>query len=310
MPPKSKIKKRKGVISSDAIIVTIPVSDKILETFLSTKLCLPKEHLSPSSIGTFLRCPYQFMKQYLEGKRGADSVEAMEGTTHHSTFEYNNRRKVKTGKDRLEKQLHEFFCDNLHDNWKKIENKDGYRERDLVIRGRKIQSRYLKVFAPRFFPDLVEQEFVVKIGPVKILCYMDVSGELKVIGSKEKKRIVCDYKVSGKRKYDKEISHSIQLTTYGVCDMAARHTDVMPDVGFCTCVKSNNPSIEWQPATLHQGRIDWLVRTTLSVADAISRGSFPVCDPTENGLCSEKWCPCWNECLGSCVPKKLGKGRK
>ena len=305
MPPKKKTKKKKGVISEDAIEITVPVSDYILDKYLTTKLQLPREHLSPSSITTYQNCAYQFEDQYINGNRGGDSVESMEGTTHHSAFEYNNLYKVKTGKDRPVKKVIEFLCDELHDNWKTVEEKYGHKERDLIIRGKKIQERYHQIFAHRLIPRLVEQEFVIKIGPVKILCYSDVIGELKpAVGGGPAKNVACDYKVSSRSKSDKDVAHSIQLTTYGICDMAERVCDVMSDVGFVTCVKSKMPTIEWQSATMHQGRIDWFVRTVLSVANAISRGAFPPCDPTENGLCSEKWCNAWDKCLGSCKRRK------
>ena len=309
MPPKAKTKRSRKK-SKNAIVIHVPVSDEILERYFSVgELNLPGEHLSPSSIMTYQRCPMQYYKQYVLGDRGEDSVESMEGTTHHSTFEFNNLYKIKTGKDRSAKQAIEFFCDTLHDSWKSLEDKKNVSERDLIIRGKKIQNTYHKSFAPRLTPTHVEQEFNIYVGPVKILCYADVIG---VLSSKRApdKNVVCDYKVASKLKSDKDVNNSIQLNTYGVGEMALRSTDVADslDVGFCTCTKDNYPLVEWQSATFHQGRIDWFIKTVLSVADSISRGAFPVCNPVDNYLCSKKWCNNWDDCLGSCVKKR--KGRK
>ena len=309
MPPKKKIKKGREK-SKKPIEVIVPVSDEILEQYFSIgEINLPGEHLSPSSMMTYQRCAMQYYKQYVLGDRSGDSVESMEGTTHHSAFEFNNLYKIKTGRDRPVKQAIEFFCDTLHDNWKTIDNKKNVTERDLIIRGKKIQTIYHNTFAPRLTPLFVEQEFNIYVGPVKILCYADVIG---ILSSKRgpDRNVVCDYKVAGKLKSDKDVTNSIQLNTYGVGEMALRFTDVPEtlDVGFCTCTKDNRPLVEWQYATFHQGRIDWFIRTVLSVADGISRGAFPVCNPVENNLCSKKWCNNWDGCLGSCVKKR--KGRK
>ena len=310
MPPKKakkskktnkKSSKGKGVPSDSAIKVTLAIPDHLLEFSEKVKsvLNLPKPHLSPSSIGTYQRCAYQFMENYVNGNRGGSSVPMVEGTTHHSTFEFNNRYKRKTSKDRPVKKLIEHFCDNFHDNWKEIDNKKGFTEREVIIRGRKIQTRYSQTFAPRFTPALIEQEFHLMIGPVKILCYMDASGTLRpAFGKGPSKEVVCDYKVASRLKSEKEVKNSIQLTTYGVCDAFARKLKKPADVGFCTCVKSHSPMIDWQHSTMNEHRIEWLIKTVLTVAYAISVGAFPVCDPSENGLCSQKWCGCWDKCLG------------
>ncbi|KKL78449.1 hypothetical protein LCGC14_2024760, partial [marine sediment metagenome] len=278
MPPKKKNKK--GVISGDEIPVIVEVSDEEVHKYLNIKLQLPKEHLSPSSIGMYLRCPMQFFKRYIEGKKRPPGVSLMEGTCHHSTCEYNNIRKKKSGKDRSEKQVIEHFCDTFHDKQKEIEDWEGIKERDVLLRGRKLQTAYINNFAPRLKPRLIEQGFVIQVGPVKILCYTDVAGTLTPILRKTPEmNVVCDYKTASKSKSETELEHSYQLTTYGICDMAERTTDVMSCVGMCVFKKIKIPIVEWQSAMMTVSRINWFKITTLSVANAISRGSFPVCDP-------------------------------
>lgn len=299
MPPKKK--SRKGRISGDEIQVIVDVSDKLIDTYMTTKLQLPKEHLSPSAVGMYLRCGIQYYKRYVEGKKRPPGVSMMEGTCHHETCEYNNIKKKKTGTDRKEKQVIEHFCDNFHDKRKEIEDWEGLKERDILLRGKKLQTAYINNFAPRLKPRLIEQGFTLQVGPVKILCYMDVAGTLTPILRKTPETdIVCDYKTASKSKSEAELEYSYQLTTYGICDMAERVTDVLPNVGMCVFKKLKIPIVEWQSAMMNTSRIEWFKITTLSVANAISRGSFPVCDPVYNFLCSEKWCGYWDECLGAC----------
>lgn len=329
MPPKKKKKtakkkgsKKKGTISSDAVYIDLVVDPELLVYFLSnTKLNLPKAHLSPSAIGLYLNCPRKYFFRYVyEG--GIDIIPGatmVEGTTHHGTCEYNNLHKIKTGRDRTEKQLIQHFEDTWHENQKEITDWQGLKGRDVVIRGRKFVSAYLKDFAPRYTPRVAEREYVLQIGPVKILCYMDTAGTLRPPGSTKKSKgneIVCDYKIASRAKPMIEINTSFQLTTYGICDMADRKEPIfvekpnMPDVGMCVFKKIKKPAIEWQAVRLTTGRINWLVWTTLSVADAISRGAFPVCNPADNNLCDERWCGYWKDCFGHCTGKTVGRGAR
>ncbi|MCK5612614.1 PD-(D/E)XK nuclease family protein [Candidatus Pacearchaeota archaeon] len=314
MPPRKKSSKKKkkavkGQISSNAEVILVHVTPEEIATYLTTDLQLPKEHLSPSAIGMYLRCPFQYFKRYVEGKKRPPGVSMAEGTSHHATCEFNSLKKRKTGKDRSEKQVIEHFCDHFHDNRKEIGDWEGMKERDILLRGKKLQKAYINNFAPRFKPHLIEHEFVLMVGPVKILCYMDAAGTLTpILKKKPEKNIVCDYKTASRSKSDKELEHSFQLSTYGVCEMANRSTrDDFPDVGFCIFKKIKIPVIEWQSVKFNASRMKWFVITTLSVANAISRGSFPVCDPVYNFLCSPQWCGYWDECLGAC--NKLSKRR-
>lgn len=300
MPPVKKKEKnvKRGIPDDSAIKVVLPIPDSLLELNekVESILNLPKPHLSPSSINLYQTCGYRFMENYVNDNKGGSSIPMVEGTTHHSTFEFNNRYKKKTGKDRPIKKLIEHFCDNFHDNWKDIDNKKGGTEREVIIRGRKIQTKYSEIFAPKFIPVLIEQEFHLMVGPVKILCYMDVSGKLKPIkGRGGPKDVVCDYKVSGRIKPSDEVNDGIQLTTYGICDKAARKLDGLITAGFCTCVKSAIPSVVWQPGVVDDKRIKRFISTVLNVALSISKGDFPTCK-SAGGLCSPKWCDYWCDC--------------
>ena len=314
MPPKKKktkkkkVKSEKGRISGNGIPVTVKVPDEMLDKYLTTKLQLPHEHLSPSAINMYMRCPIQYYKRYIEGKKRPPGVSMMEGTCHHGTCEFNNIKKRKTGTDRKEKQVIQHFCDTFHDKQKEIGDWEGIKERDVLLRGKKLQAAYINNFAPRLKPRLIEQEFVLQVGPVKILCYMDVAGTLTPILRKTpEENVVCDYKTASKNKSEAELDDSYQLTTYGICDMAERVTDVFPKVGMCVFKKIKVPMVEWQFGMMSQRRIEWFIITTLSIADSISKGSFPVCNPVYNFLCSPKWCGYWDECMGACGRKKEKK---
>ena len=267
---------------------------------LTTELCLPREHLSPNSMGMYLRCGMQFKKRYHEGKKQPPAATLVEGTTHHKTLEKNNSHKMKRGNDLPAKTLVQHFCDTFSTNKKEIEDWGDTTEKQIIDRGKILQTKYHDKFAPRLKPKFIEQEVRFILGGVQILGYIDVGGMLKNALTMKSKKTVIDYKTTKRKKSKEELENAISLTLYGMWSNNQGKKN-LSDVGFCLLKKTTVPEIEWQNAQMNIGRILWFRRMVLSVADSISRGSFPLCDSTMNYLCNEKWCGYWHECKGRCV---------
>lgn len=282
----------------------VKVGDKLLaeEAVLLgvAKLELPTGYLSPSQIEMYCRCPMQYEWRYIKKLKQPPGVALVEGTATHAAMELNNLHKVKKHVDLKAKSVVDCFCDTFSKEKKQIEDWAGETEKSVVERGRAVIPRYLDSFAPRFQPEVVEHELRFMVGPVEVLGYVDVAGQLSPVKIKSKlaRPTVVDYKTSAKGKTEADLAGSVQLTFYGWGGrefLGAKD----PDVGFCVFKKTRQPEVEWQSTRVSAGRIKWFRRLTLRVADSISRGAFPPCDPT-SWCCCPRFCGFYSQCRGAC----------
>ncbi|MCK5016063.1 MAG: PD-(D/E)XK nuclease family protein [Candidatus Peribacteraceae bacterium] len=312
-------------VKKGSIYLQPKMTEAELELFGDFKMVYPERcrddtddgHLSASSVGMYCRCPFQFFKRYVEGKKQPPGVAMEEGKSHHVALEGNNRHKIKKGRDRKAKENVEQFCDDWSDRQKGIPKKQWQFSNDtpksIVTRGTIIQTKYAKEIAPLFKPKWVEKEVRIDIGPVHMLGYIDVYGSLKLdqFGFLSKngnyKPTVMDYKTAARAKSVKELENSIQLGTYGmavikeVSGLSLKKNP--PQVGFGVLKKTKEPQVEVQITQMNLNRLLWYRRIVLSVAKAISAGIFPLCNPCENNLCNERFCGFWHECRGAIWPK-------
>jgi len=283
----------------------------------------PHSHgrLSPSQIEMYWRCPKQYWYRYGEGIKLPPGVAMVEGSSHHQAFADNNEYKKKTGKDRSIKWLCSRFADDFDEKQKEIPKKqwkvEGQSKDGVIKRSKLIQEMYLKRIAPHTSPAEYEKEVEYKIGDVVVLGVIDVAGVLKPDGRSEglKEKFIYndteilkrpltgawDYKIVGKKKSLKEASNSIALSHYGwaTIDLIGG-VDLkknLPSVGFISFTKTKVPGCHVQIVPITAERIKWYRKQVLSVADAISRGSFPVRN-SSGWECSAKFCGYYSRCRG------------
>lgn len=277
----------------------------------ASKIQLPEHshgHLSPSQITMYLaRCGMQYYYRYVMGIKSPPGVALVEGGSHHSVFEVNNKYKIKVGRDKRAGTLAERFADTFNDRQKKIPKRDwkmsGENKDSVIKRGRALQTLYANDIAPMLKPAFAEERVVMRVGTVNVQGIIDVGGSWS--GNKkmgiEKGRGVMDYKVVGKAMSRGELENMISLSFYGwSCLELIPKLDLVkrpPQVGFCALKKLTVPVVQWQAIDLQIQRIKWFRRIVLSTADAISRGAFPICDPT-SWCCSSRFCGYWGRCKG------------
>lgn len=292
----------------------------------ATKIQLPEHsggRLSPTQIVMYIRCGFQYYQRYVLGKKIPPAATLVEGSTHHTAFEANNKHKMKTGRDYTPKRQAEFFCDTFNVNKKEIPRGgwEGETANGILKRGKNIQTNYMKNVAIHLLPLKSEKVYEMRIGDVDVVGYMDVAAEIKGglikstkteteffgvaardINSAKRKIAALDYKIVGKKRQKNEIENSVALGFYGWGLVETLPQLVMgkkmPFVGFCNLLKTSTGRIVTQSTLLTPQRIEWLRRIVLSVADSISRGAFPLCDASTNYLCSPKYCGYWKQCKG------------
>lgn len=269
--------------------------------------------LSPTQIDMYQRCPLQYFHRYVEGRKVPPGVALVEGSAHHAALETNNRYKIREHEDLPTPRLIERFQDEFDTRKGEIENWEGESSDSVVHRGRGLLKEYLNSFAPTFQPNLVEHEFEIRVGAIPVIGYMDAAGDRvgtdapnSFVGRKSAKSEVkvvtaVDYKVAARAKSESEVANSLQLGFYGWglqhILTTSQGTKCPIEAGFCILKKTKTPAVEWQSSIITPARLKWLRQVVTYIADAITKGVFPPCDPT-SWCCSEKFCGFYQTCRG------------
>ena len=255
--------------------------------------------LSPTQITMYLRCPLQYFHRYVRGSKEPPGVALIEGSAHHASLEMNNKHKVNTKEDLPVKLVVEKFEDDFNTKKKDIGDWEKETTESVISRGRGILKVYFSEFAPKLQPELVEHEFILNIGSVPVLGYMDVAGKVE-----NNKNVAVDYKVVSRAKTQAEILGDIQLGFYGwglkkklLFEDSSTDNNLPVFSGFCMLKKTKRPEVEWSCCKITNNRLLWLRQLVLHVAHSIQKGSFPPCDPT-SWACSSKFCGYYKECRG------------
>lgn len=264
----------------------------------ASKIQLPTGYLSPSAIDTYLGCPMQYKKRYIDKIKDPPAVALEEGTSHHSALERNNLHRIKTGENLPVKDVYETFADSFVAKSKEIEQWEGDTPDEVIGRGRKMLSNYMQTFAPSYYPRQAERCIAVPVGPVPVVGFIDTEGD--VGGSGHAKDYRLDYKTVSRAKSQGDADNSIQLGVYAYEKMfgsmaAGGHAD---DVNaMFVCLTKSSGRIKSVETTISVKRVQWVRQIILHVANQISLGNFPLVDPN-NWRCSERFCGAWHTCRG------------
>jgi hypothetical protein len=286
MPKKVSTSKIRLSVVNDA-----PGDDGLFEqerSILTTKLQIPKGYLSPSQIEMYLRCPQQYKMRYVDGISSPPAVALVEGSSHHEALAENNKTVIRGRGNLKTAEVVDAFVQSFNRRKKEIEDWEGDDENTVVNRGRAMLQAYMKEFAPKFVA--VQQEFDVfmQIGPLRVQGITDAKG--MVDGDRPS---VVDYKTVARSKSQAELESSLQLSFYAGVEAATGDEDF--DVGYVNLLKSGKVNPQFVP--YEPRRVRWFRAVALSVADAISRGCFPMTSP-DSWACSERFCGYWSRCRG------------
>lgn len=250
---------------------------------------LPKGYLSNSAIETYLSCPYAYYLQYIEGRSGGRrSPELLEGSVAHKALETNNKEKVKEGDDLPVPRLLEVYDDTFATEKAKgdVEFEDETPD-EVQGRGRDLMRLYREKFAASMLPTAVEKEIKAVIGGVPVLGYIDFERKPNAPGDGDAD-VICDYKVVAKAKSQKDAADGLQGGIYAIAEGK-------PVFELVCLVKTATPKIERVKARRTPASLAKTERVVKSVAEAIKKGAFPYCSPTE-WKCSPKYCGVWAFC--------------
>lgn len=170
---------------------------------------LPIEHLSPSSLGMARRCLEQFRRRYILGERERPGEAAVIGSIVHTSLEHNYRQKIGTHADLPLPEVIEYLNDEavptVLSERGGIEEIEWDHAADPSVAldaaradAERCTSAYYRAVVPRIQPIAVEQKIEVWPVqlPVKLIGYIDLETEPRVIDTKTGKRATTSIKPS------------------------------------------------------------------------------------------------------------------
>lgn len=256
--------------------------------------------ISYTMIDQYLRCPEQFRRRYIEGKKSPPGVALLEGTSHHKAAEEDNKSKIEKGKQLKPAQMVDIFEATWKDELQKAQKEadelkariewEDDNEETVLKRGKKLQTEYSSVYSAKLDPTAAEKPFMKDV---------DVRGnKFRLMGQIDlitKDGVVWDYKTSSRKKSDSDLGLSLQLSSYSWVEQINK-------VGYVAFVKAATPFVQLMtPAVVSPGRWMWALEVIASAVDGIRRGAFPKTNPAAippPWFCSPRFCGYYNDCRG------------
>ena len=243
------------------------------------------DHLSPTKIDMFARCPMQIEWRYVKGVVSPPQIRLIEGAKYHETAAVRNTLLMNGKSPATKVEMIEFFQDTLRDDISRMgaktivwdeENKDA----DTIMdRAKKLVPILHEDLKPIGVPTSVEDRVEGTIAGIPIVAITDL----------EDGGGLADYKVVTNKKSQIVADSSIQLSTYSYLKKEKR-------VRLDQLVKRGGH--ERTRSVRTAGDFKWLEQVVTRTWQAITAGAFAPCDPT-SWVCSPKWCGWYLQCRGS-----------
>jgi hypothetical protein len=261
---------------------------------------LPTGHLSPSSLGLYLKCPIRWRKRYIEHAIEPLSPGALLGRAVGAAERDSWGNQIQTGSRLSTRDV----LDAFSDAWELAKDQEG----DQVIwdepsgrvkdSGARVLPVYHELVAPTIVPIAVERAFEIHVPGVEwtIKGYMDVETADEIPDLKMRSRSKGPVSAA-------EADIDVQAGTY----LAARRAEGNPADRFAfhsllraargIPVKPGDVLVT--PTTRTAEQLDTLIDLYVRVAAEIDwRLEYDVWTPPPTGSwwCSPGWCGFWSEC--------------
>jgi CRISPR/Cas system-associated exonuclease Cas4 (RecB family) len=285
-------------------------------------LKLPKKALSATQIDMYLRCPRQYYFRYIKDEVRPPGVALTLGKGTHKALETTHNYIIDKGEPAPTQMVADVFSDAFEaavpdvpkEEWEKDESTPG-AVKDAGIH---LVKLYNMKWAPGVRPLVrtdadgkqvrgVEKQFNVFVAGVPVIGFVDlidtndpsiaVSADELALMVKQGmpvpealRTVIVDFKTKAKSFSQGDVDGSLQLTLYS-------YAEKVPAVRFDQLLRQKTPTLKRLGAVRKEADYRWLEEIVRSVAEAISAGVFPPCDPSA-WVCSEKWCGFYSICRG------------
>lgn len=274
---------------------------------MDTGIILPTKYMSFSQINLYGNCGERYRRKYVLGNRSPASSNMAQGRLTHMSVEHMHLYKLNNKGEMPPKEYHhDIISDKLQEEFEEVQVWDDktpdketaeeftrrlsdlyYENRLEDVRVRDAERKITGIIKDRIpflgYIDLIEYAEHDSID------YDDPFVDHRAVKPSDGVR---DLKTTG-RKYGKNrIRNSFQLTLYA--DLLG-----VNDVGYDLLVQTKTGKTKYykQRDIRSEGEKVHARDVVEDIAEAISAGVFPKTSP-EHWMCSEKWCPFWDDCRG------------
>ena len=243
-------------------------------------------HLSPSSIDMYTRCPRQFAYRYLMGLKIPPAVAQLFGNAYHHTLEENFTSKIHNGVDLPMGAAQAIFSDQWDRNVKDVnwlyEKEDRGVLKDTGVR---LVTNYISNVAPYRNPLYIEHEFEIDLDGIPLI------GRIDFVGNDNS---ILEHKTSSRKWAQVRADGTIQATGYALA-MSRIFGSIPNTITYDIAVKDSIGTIQ----TLETHRSDIDIRLFTEQAQiillAVEHEVLPRTSE-ENWWCSEKFCGYYPNC--------------
>ena len=253
-----------------------------------------KDHISPSQIGMWKKCPRQWAYAYIDGLRLPPGGAQHLGSSFHKAAEAQNAQKVTTKTDLPVDELQDRYSEHFRSIPESEIKWEDESPTKVYDDGAALVGLFAVTAAPRTQPTHVEQRVTIPTDTLPIVCVMDVVTEDGV----------RDYKTKGKAPSAGEADSSEQLTAYTAAhDFAFGHPPSKVVLDFFVRPSKTKPTgfHDSQESRRTAGQVSiWLddAKAVVSqMAHAADTGLFPYA-PGDSWACSKKFCGYFDICPG------------
>jgi hypothetical protein len=270
---------------------------------------LPTDHFSPSQLGTYLRCPFQYYMRYVKHDRRPPKLSWLKGSGPHKGSELRNRQRMEADTEmprgdvidasvahydhRLEKEGVELSRQEKAEGEKNVIGST----RDTVA---SMAGCFSDVIAPKIMkPIAVEQKIsfpIAKTG-IDFLGILDLAHIETGPGlvDRAERLVLEDLKTGKKARSQGDVDADDQLTWYAM-GWRQLHGELPDAVGIRQIKElKKGPTPHWTESTRNADDVRRLLRIIGSVGRSITLGIFPPCS-TMGWWCSEDQCGWYNVC--------------
>lgn len=253
------------------------------------------DHLSYSSVNTYLLCPRSWKFRYLDKLAAPTSPALIFGSAFHNAVENYLARETSTPlvaiwaeswKEQLESERNQniFWGDDNAD--------DMFALGERMLRTKAI-TETIDAIKPLIQDGEPVIEKFIELGvpgvPVPIIGYIDVITQ---------DGVPCDLKTASKKWYASKAESEAQPVFY-LAALNQLGYDLNPEMKFRYYIftKTKSPAVQVIETKRTIGELMALFGTVVNVWRGIENNVFP-CN-TNTWKCSAKWCEYWDGCQGS-----------
>jgi RecB family exonuclease len=249
---------------------------------------LPKGYYSNSQYGCYKGCGWAYYLRYVKGIRKLSSPSSLRGKSVHAGVEVCLEAR-KVGQEMpLEKGLA-----RVADHFKReVKETDWTHAAEGETQDATL--RLFKLFFTKALPNIhpveIEKPFVVRMGSVTVMGFIDMIELARTQPSDPGVLTVTDWKTTEAKWSQSDVDRDTQLTLYTAVTK-------IPNARIDCLVDTKTPAYHPIPTTRDAQAQKILMEDYEETVDFIARGIFPKA-PIDSWKCTPKWCEFWGECRG------------